>query len=122
MGSHPANLLLRFMLELVAFISVGIWGWKLGENWYRFVLALGIPIVLAIVWGTFAVPNDPSRSGGVPIATNGLVRLTIELGVFGFAVWALYNMGWTKTSLIIGLTVLIHYLLSYDRILWLLSR
>lgn len=121
MGSDPINLAVRFILELSALVSTGLWGWKYGDGWTRLALALGIPIVLAIIWGTFNVPDDPSRSGTAPIVTPGLIRLVIELGIFGFAVWALFDMGFMKMSLILALAVLLHYMVSYDRILWLLS-
>ncbi len=122
MGTHPANLFLRFMLEFMALVSIAIWGWNQAEGWFGLLLAIGLPITLALVWGIFAVPDDPSRSGSAPVPTNGLIRLLIELGFFGFAIWALKDMGWTRTSLVFGIIVLCHYLISYDRILWLLSR
>ena len=122
MGSHPANLILRFILEIVALISIGVWCWKQSEHWPRFVLAFGIPFAIAVIWGTFAVPNDPSRSGSAPVPVNGYLRLVIELGVFVFAMWVLYDLGWNKISLLFGLVVLAHYIISYDRILWLLSQ
>jgi len=92
MGSHPINLLVRFLLEIAALLSVGTWGWKQNDNWLRFALAIGLPIILAIIWGTFSVPNDPSRSGSAPIVTPGIIRLIIELGVFALATWSLYDM------------------------------
>ena len=103
MGSHPANLILRFLLEIMALISLGIWGWKQSESMFRLVLAIGIPIILAVIWGTFAVPNDPSRSGSAPVITSGFIRLMIEFGVFGFAIWSLNDMEWNKISLIFGI-------------------
>ena len=63
MGSHPINLAIRFLLEITALITMGFWGWRQSEGWFRYILALIIPILAAVVWGTFAVPNDPSRSG-----------------------------------------------------------
>ena len=122
MGSNPANLILRFLLEIIAFISLGIWGWRQSESWLRIVLAVGIPIIMAIIWGTFAVPNDPSRSGSAPVITAGFIRLIIELGVFGFAIWSLSDMEWNRISLIFGIVVLAHYIVSYDRVLWLLTK
>nr|WP_144896605.1 YrdB family protein [Lutibacter sp. Hel_I_33_5] len=122
MGSHPANLFLRFLLEIIALISLGIWGWKQSETSFKFVLAFGIPIILAIIWGVFAVPDDPSRSGAAPIITPGFIRLFIELAIFSFAVWAQNDMGWKQLSLIFGIIILAHYIISYDRILWLFSK
>ena len=78
--------------------------------------------MLAVIWGTFAVPGDPSRSGGAAIVTSGIVRLIIELAFFGFAIWALYNTGFIKISTELGIIVTLHYIVSYDRIIWLLSR
>ena len=122
MGSHPINLFLRFFLEITALISAGIWGWKQSDDWLRFVLSLGIPMLLTVLWGVFAVPNDPSRSGSAPVPIPGFVRLILELGFFGFAVWALYDINWDTFALIFGLAVLAHYLISYDRVGWLLKR
>jgi len=122
MGSHPINLAIRFLLELTALTSMGIWGWKQSDGWIRYVLVLGIPIVAAAIWGTFAVPNDPSRSGAAPIAVPGILRLAIEIAFFTFASWTLYDLGFTRLSWILGLIVAIHYIISYDRIIWLITQ
>ncbi|MEZ4926841.1 MAG: YrdB family protein [Saprospiraceae bacterium] len=122
MGSHPINLALRFLLELSALISVGMWAWRQNDGWLKYVLAIGIPLVLAAIWGTFNVPNDPSRSGAAPVVTPGVIRLAIELGIFALATWALYDMGWTKAGLAFGVIVLLHYVVSYDRVMWLIAR
>lgn len=99
-----------------------MWGWKQSDSWLHYLLALGIPIILAIVWATFTVPGDPSRSGEAPIVTPGIIRLLIELGVFAFATWALYDLGYLKASLAFGIIVVLHYAISYERIAWLLSQ
>jgi hypothetical protein len=122
MGSHPINLAIRFLLELSALLAMGVWGWRQSEGWVRFILALGIPIVIAVVWGTFAVPNDPSRSGAAPIAVRGILRLAIELAVFVLAIWALYDLGYTRLSWTLGIIVAIHYITSYDRVRWLIAQ
>ena len=122
MGSHPLNLMLRFMLEMAAVGTVGIWGWKLGEDWGRFFWAALLPILLMVVWGVFAVPEDPSRSGKAPVAIPGIFRLLLELGIFAFAIWAFYDVGFPRLSLVFGFLVFLHYGSSYDRIRWLLIQ
>ena len=122
LGSHPINLILRFLLEISALVSAGMWGWKHSEGWLRFVLAIGIPIIFATIWGLFAVPNDPSRSGNAPIVTHGVIRFVIEIGFFTFATWSLYDIGLNKVSLAFGIIVVLHYIISYDRVRWLMSR
>lgn len=122
MGSHPLNLALRFLLEMSALLSMGLWGFRIVDGWPRFVLAIAIPVLAAIAWGTFAVPDDPSRSGAAPIAVPGILRLALELFFFAAGVWALANLGYTRVAWIMGTVVAMHYLVSYDRIVWLASR
>jgi len=122
MGSHPINLLFRFLLELMALFIMGLWGWKQSQGMTAFLLALILPILLAVIWGVFAVPDDPSRSGKAPIVTPGIIRLVIELGIFIISSWALYDMGYTMMSIVFSLLVGLHYIISYDRIKWLLSQ
>ncbi len=122
MGAHPINLVIRFLLELLTLITIGVWGWRQSDAWLRFVLALGLPIIMAAVWGIFTVPNDPSRSGASPVVTNGYIRLFIEFAFFSLGTWALYNIGYIKYSIVFAVVVIIHYAVSYDRILWLIKQ
>ncbi|TJY33885.1 YrdB family protein [Pontimicrobium aquaticum] len=122
MGSHPVNLFIRFLLEIFALYSIGMWSWRLTDIWFRYILVISIPLIIILIWWGFAVPNDPSRSGKSPIPTNGLIRLIIELSIFGFAVLALNNIGNNIASIVLGVSVLIHYLVSYNRVFWLLSK
>ena len=122
MGSHPINLLFRFLLELMALFIMGLWGWKQSQGLTAFLLALTLPILFAVIWGVFAVPNDSSRSGKAPIVTPGIIRLLIELGFFIFSAWGLYDMGYTLMSLAFAISVGLHYIMSYDRVKWLLSQ
>ena len=119
MSSHPINLGLRFFLEIGVLLVVGVWGWQKGEGWQRFALAFGVPIVLAILWATFRVQDDP---GVPPVAIPGLLRLIFELAVFGFAVWTLLDIKLVTLSWVFGAVLTIHYITSYDRILWLIKQ
>jgi hypothetical protein len=119
MGSNPINLAFRFLLELAALFAMGYWGWHSGEGWLRWLLMLGVPLVAVVLWGTFRVDNDPGKA---PVRVPGVVRLTLELAYFAFAIWALYSAGAIHLSWIFGLAVVVHYLLSYDRILWLVRQ
>jgi hypothetical protein len=122
MSQNPLNLAVRFILEVVALIAIGYWGWTWGQGALRYVLAICLPLLAAVMWGVFAVPGDRSRSGSAPVPVPGWVRLVLELALFGFAVWGLYDAGATTAAWILGAVVLVHYGLSYDRILWLLKR
>jgi hypothetical protein len=118
-ANNPINLAVHFGLELAMLAAGGVWGWQQRADWLRFVLALAIPLIAAALWGTFRVPNDPRAA---PVAVPGVVRLALELGLFAFATWALYDAGYMRLSLIFGAVVLIHYAISYDRIVWLIRQ
>ena len=122
MGSHPLNLALRFLLEMVALVAIGYWGFSQHSGIWRWMLGIGFPVVAAAAWATFAVPADPSRSGEAPVPVPGVLRLALELALFGFAAWALYDAGNPALALILVAVTAVHYGLSYDRIAWLLRQ
>ncbi len=121
MASNPINLALRFFLEIAALFSLGYWGWTQHDGLWRFVWGLGLVIVAAVVWGTLAVPEDPSRSGKAPVPVPGALRLIIELALFAAGTWAFFAAGQPLWGLALGILTVIHYALSYDRIIWLLK-
>jgi hypothetical protein len=122
MGSNPINLAVRFILEMAGLAALGWWGWNQGEGILRFILALGIPFLAAVLWGTFAVPDDQSRSGKAKVPIPGIVRLMLELAFFVTATWSLFATGLTALGWIYGIAVLIHNIISYDRVMWLVRQ
>jgi hypothetical protein len=121
MSQNPLNLAVRFLLEIFALVAFGAWAKAQFPGTLGFILMILIPLLAATVWGTFNVKGDPSRSGKAPVPVPGIVRLLIELGFFSFATWALFTLN-TTYSWIFGTVTLLHYILSYDRITWLLKR
>ena len=122
MGSNPINLAVRFILEIAGLVALGWWGWNQAEGILRFVLAIGVPILAAVLWGTFAVPDDPSRSGEARVPVPGIVRLLLELAFFAFTTWSLFAMDVTTLGWIYGIAVVVHYVVSYDRVAWLVRQ
>jgi hypothetical protein len=121
-GSNPINLAVRFILEIMGLVALGWWGWNRAEGITRFALALGIPLLAAALWGTFAVPDDPSRSGHARVPVPGIVRLIVELAFFSSAAWSLFAVGATMLGWVYCIAVLIHYVVSYDRVAWLVRQ
>jgi len=119
LASHPANLLLRFTLEIVALVSLGQWAWRASEGIWRYVFGIGLPLLMAALWGIFAVPDDPSR-GGKPLAPiSGRLRLAMEGAFFTMAALAMLNRGQLVLAGAFVVAVLLHYFLSVERIVWL---
>lgn len=114
------NLAFRFVLEIAALLAIGAGAYTLASGLLAWILAICLPVLVALCWGTFAVPGDESRSGEAPVPVRGTVRLLIELVVFGSAV-ALAALVSPLLALGLGIAVGLHYLLSLDRIRWLLN-
>ncbi|UCF96612.1 MAG: YrdB family protein [Spirochaetaceae bacterium] len=122
MGTHPVNLVLRFMLELAALFSLGYWGWSEHTGPLRFILVVAVPLAAAGIWGIFSTPGDRSRSSKSIVPTPGILRLVLELLLFGAAIWALYTADRRIVALIYAGIIVLHYGLSYDRIVWLVKN
>ena len=72
MSAHPVNLALRFLLEIAALLALGHWGRQRFDGGLRYLLAVGIPLLAAVLWGTFRVNDDP---GPAPVPVPGYLRL-----------------------------------------------
>ncbi|WP_416723636.1 YrdB family protein [Bacillus stercoris] len=119
---NQANLLLRFILEIAALISIGVFAWISFDGYFKYVLTLVLPIAVMIVWSVFAVPHDPSRSGQTVIPVNGVTRLVIEILIFAMAVVALYFSHLKPVGIIFLCLIILHYIISAERIKWLLNQ
>ncbi len=119
---HNANLILRFLLELAALAGFAFWAWSLTTGYWRVLEAAAIVVALGAVWATFAVPNDPSRSGNAPVPVPGMLRLILEFAVLLGGALAFHMAGYPRAGIVLAVLVLVHYALSMERITWLLQQ
>ncbi|MEV6323853.1 YrdB family protein [Nocardia sp. NPDC051787] len=122
MSLNPVMLAVRFLLELVAVASFGVFGWCAFEGLWKFLLAVALPLVAAVVWAAFSVPGDPSRGGRPKVAVSGSTRLVIEFSVLGGGALALQSAGLPGWGLALAVLVIVYHVLAYDRVVWLLNR
>ena len=118
MSSNPLNLTLRFLLELAGLVALGYWGQSEHQGIWRVAWGVGLPLAAAILWGTFRIPGDPGKA---PVAVPGPVRLLLEIAYFVAAVTLLAAADQPRAAAILGILVIFHYLVSYDRVRWMLS-
>lgn len=121
MSQNVVNLTVRFLLELAALYAFGRWGWSQRTDAWRYLLMIGLPLVAATLWGVFRVPGDTSANGNAVVAVPGWVRLLFEVVFFSFATYGFFASDLSNAGWIFGIITLLHYLTSYDRILWLLK-
>jgi hypothetical protein len=122
MSQNPLNLAVRFILEIAALVATGYGGWHATEGVARYPLAFGLPLIMAFLWGAFRTPNEPHHPTHPVRAVPGWARLLIEAFVFGGGAWGLFSTGATTLGWLYALVLLVHYALSYDRVLWLLRH
>ena len=119
MSQHPLNLALRFALEIAVLLACAIWGWTQHAGAMRLVWSVGLPIVVAAIWGVFRVPEDHGKG---LLAVPGSVRLLTEWAIFALAVVLYSAAGRYTAASLMALLVILHYMLSYDRVIWLLKH
>ena len=80
------NLVVKFLLELAALAAFGLWGASIASGVWAVLLAIGLPVVVAILWGRFAAPRARRQ---LPLR----LRAPFELAVFALAALALWQAG-----------------------------
>ncbi|MEO6090631.1 MAG: YrdB family protein [Umezawaea sp.] len=123
-GSTPGwNLGLRFVLELAAFAGFAVLGWQLGgDGLLAAELAVLSLLIAATIWGVFAVPGDPSRSGKAPVPVPGVVRLVLELAVFLGGAAAFTVVGQWLVTALFCVALAVHLVFSVPRLTWLVRQ
>jgi hypothetical protein len=80
---QSASLLVRLLLEVCALGALGHWGYHAtGNRAINIGLAIGAPLVAAVLWAMLASPNAPAD-------LSGEMKLLIQVAVFGTVVIAL---------------------------------
>jgi hypothetical protein len=80
-----SNLGLAFLMELVGLAVFAWWGWNASSGIaLRLVLAIGLPVIAAVLWGLFAAPT---ANYGNPVITT-VVKVAF-FGLAGLALWTL---------------------------------
>jgi hypothetical protein len=94
------NLGVRFLLELSMLAAVGYWGFKTHSSWgMKILFGIGLPLLLAVIWGIFMAPRSAHRLSGVPFTIMDIVLL-------GSGAVALYaggqvNLAWIYAAVLI---------------------
>jgi hypothetical protein len=96
------NLALRFVLELFALGAVGYWGFQVGKDGpLRWLMALGAPALLAIIWAVFGSPK-------AVVKLSMPLHFFVEVLTFGLPALALYLVGKQQIAIIYIILVIIN--------------
>ncbi len=101
------NLALAFLLELALLAAFAYWGLRTGASTAaKLVLGIGVPVLVAIIWGVFMAPNSSLR-------LQGVAYLALRLVLFGLAVAALLAAGRPILGALLGLLFVVNTVLLY---------
>ena len=101
------NLALRFLLEVCALIGLGYWGFATGSGAIaKVALGIGVPVVVAIVWGVFVAPR-------APVDLPGVLVLILQVLVFGSAAAGIAATGHRTLAPAFAVVVVINAVLMY---------
>ncbi len=104
---HPSRAValgIRFFLELGVLVALAVWGLQAIDGPTRYALAIGAPVVAAVVWGMLVAPtaryrlDDPSR-------------LLVEVLVFGAGIGALAVSGYEVVAIAFGVVAAVDLVL-----------
>jgi hypothetical protein len=100
-----AWLTVAFVSELAALAALAQWGWSVSTaTGPRLLLAVGTPLVAAVLWGLFAAPNAPVQSATLSVL--------VKLAVFGSGVLALLATGHPRLAVLLAAAALFSSVLS----------
>ena len=94
------NLAVRFLLELCMLVAVGYWGFKTQSSWFmRIIFGIGLPVLIAVLWGTFLAPKATRPLSGASFLTLELIL--ISTGAFALFSSGKPTLGWIYTIILI---------------------
>lgn len=115
--------IVRALVEATAFAGLIWWGWTLGKSVpTRAALAIIVLTIPGLLWVYAGTPGDPARRMPPRLALAGPGRLLLEvtiLGIAAFAVWTTVSRAASETFLTVAVVL---YVVTWDRLLWLLRH
>lgn len=101
------NLGASFLLELAMLGALAYWGFTIQASLpVRIALAIGAPLVAAVVWGLLLAPR-------ATIHLDQPVVLALKVVVFGLAFAGLAVAGQSKLAAALGVAVVLNLFLAY---------
>lgn len=100
------NLAVRFLLELCMLAAVAFWGFETQNNWLmKVLLGIGLPVLIALLWGMFLAPKATHRLSGAPFFALELILFST--GTFSLFASGKPTLGWIYTITLVVNTILL---------------
>ena len=103
---QAASEVLQVVLEGLILVSLAAWGWQEGGSFGRWVIAIGVPVAIAIVWATLVSRFSASK-------LDDPSRLWVEIGIVACGAAALVRLGHPILSVLLVLFAATQLTLSH---------
>ena len=103
---QAANDGLQVVVEVLVLASLAFWGWTEGDEFGRWILAIGVPLAFAIVWVTLVTHYSASK-------LDDPSRVRLEIVIFVCAAAALVRIGHPALSVLFVLLAATQLTLTY---------
>ncbi|MBS1772815.1 MAG: YrdB family protein [Bacteroidetes bacterium] len=101
------NLALAFILELFMLYAMGYWGFHLKQSTgIRWFVGIGLPVVVAIVWGIFLAPKSVMQ-------TPPTVKMLGKLVLMESSAVLLYTTGKTNMAITFAIATAVNIMLVF---------
>ncbi|TDX80694.1 uncharacterized protein DUF2568 [Rathayibacter sp. PhB151] len=104
------NDVLRLVLELFAFVSLGLWGFLSWDLPWSIVFGVGAPVLAILLWALFLSPR-------AVLAIDLYGRSLIELLIMGAAALAWLDLGQPVVAIVFGVVAVVSGVISGRRAL-----
>ncbi|WP_244231784.1 YrdB family protein [Rathayibacter sp. VKM Ac-2804] len=104
------NDVLRLVLELFAFVSLGLWGFLSWDLPWSIVFGVGAPVLAILLWALFLSPR-------AVLAIDVYGRSLIELVIMGAAALAWLDLGQPVVAIVFGVVAVVSGVVSGRRAL-----
>ena len=99
----------RFVTLILAFLSLGFWGYLAWPFPFPGVFFLiGAPLFAMVLWGLF-------RSPRAPIKNDPVGKAVVEIAVMGSAVYAWFSLGYPLVGAVFGVLALVSGIVAFRR-------
>jgi len=102
------NDVLRFVLELFAIVSLGIWGFLAWPLPWNIVVGVGAPAVAILLWALF-------RSPRAVLHVDAYVKAIVEILVMGAAAFAWWDLGQPVVAIVFAVLATVSGILNGRR-------
>lgn len=99
------NATVAFLLEIGMLAALGYAGFQADKPLTKWLLGLGLPLVVIIIWGLFAAPNSNQR-------LDQPFRTILELALMGLAAFLLYRTGQHRPAIVFATLAVVSEMLA----------